>query len=150
MRSSARTVPNSTFDSSLPAASGGEAAIERPSPGGTPPAGDPSPGRAAVSGPGPKLRPLSRIAWPGFSSGPAEGPAFGHRISPLLRSTMLSITGASAAPAGAGHKAQADATRSRAPAILRAMTMVPSALSVHENYAMQPGYYRSSGDSKSR
>jgi len=56
-------VPNNTFDSSLFAASGGELIIDDvPSPGGTPPAGGPTPGRAAVIGPGPKLWPFNRIS----------------------------------------------------------------------------------------
>ena len=74
LRSNARTVPNNTLESSLSADSGGELAIDDvPSTGGTPPAGGPKPGRAAVIGPGPKLWPSKMISWPGLSTAAVSG-----------------------------------------------------------------------------
>ena len=106
LRSRARTVPNSILDKSLPGASGGDGRIECTPPAGeVPPAGGSRLGRAAVSGPGPKSRPLRRIAWPGLSSGCVFGFVAVHRTVPLSRSTTVSITGASTAPACNGVRA---------------------------------------------
>src|SRR6516225_6428192 len=98
LRSNARTLPNNTLDSSLSAAAGGELVTDDvPSPGGTPPAGGPNPGRAAVIGPGPKSRPFIRISWPGLSVATAVGFALDHSTAPLSWSTTASTTGRSAA-----------------------------------------------------
>ena len=105
MRSNARTLPNNTLDSSLSAGAGGELVTDDvPSPGGTPPAGGPNPGCAAVIGPGPKLRPFSRISWPGLSVATAVGSALDHSTAPLSWSTTASTMGRSVALASASAR----------------------------------------------
>ena len=71
--------------------------------GGTPPAGGPKPGRAAVIGPGSKIMAFSgRISWPGFSVGAAVGLTADHSTAPLSRlNHRASTTGRSAASATA-------------------------------------------------